>query len=154
MMSVSRRQDAVLSEGTPLPLPPLRHPLLCVSILHFTFFSLLFGTCTCLPQQFTSSFVSFPEVLKMLPGGKDSCTLLSSCALDQSVLAVPNIKHKIPSVKGLSRSQEIWKHKDLPCWEEEVSRTPSGSVFWLFGCPLTCEKGSFEQKGTNSSTCK
>lgn len=40
-------------------------------------------------------------------GGKDSCTLLSSCALDQSVLAVPNIKHKIPLWKacpGLKRS--------------------------------------------------
>lgn len=57
MMSVSKREDTVLSEGT-----PLRRPLLCVFILHFTFFSLLFVTCTCLPQQFTSSFVSFPEL--------------------------------------------------------------------------------------------
>lgn len=60
MISMNRRQEAILSEGV-LP-PPLKCPLLCVSILHFTFFSLLFVTSTSLPQQFTSSFVSFPEV--------------------------------------------------------------------------------------------
>ncbi len=95
MMSVSRRQDAVLSEGTPPP-PPLRRPLLCVSIL--TSLSSPFFLSRAPVFHSSSRPVSSvsQESSRCCLGGKDSCTLLSSCALDQSVLAVPNIKHKIP----------------------------------------------------------
>lgn len=81
---MSRRQEAVLSEGAQPP--PLRCPLLCVSILLFTFFSLLFVTSTSLPQQFRSSF---PEVFVPQDATWVAKTPVrfsaASCTLDQSV---------------------------------------------------------------------
>lgn len=99
-------------------------------------------------RQFPRSLCS----LRCCLCGKDSCTLLSSCALDQSALAVPNIKHKTPPVKGLSGSQEIWKHKDLPSWEDEVSRTPSNFVFLVVRLPSDLWKRAARLKYTQRSS--
>lgn len=71
-------------------------------------------------QPSSAVHVKFPQFPRSLGssrcclGGKDSRPLLSSCALDQSALTVPNIKCKFPPVNGLSRSQRSGSSRIYP----------------------------------------
>lgn len=92
-------------------------------------------------QPFSAVHVQFRQFPKSLGssrcclGGKDSRPLLSSCALVQSALTVPNIKCKFPPVKGLSRSQRSGSSRFYPAGKMKLLELHLAQFFLVVRLP-------------------
>lgn len=140
-MSVSKREDTVLSEGT-----PPRRPLLCVFIMHFTFFSLVFVTCTCLPQQLTSSFVSFPEFFVPQDAAWMAKAPVHFSAIEHQInlsLQILTSKIRYLLLKACPVLRRSGSTGICPAGKIKLLEFHLALFIWLFGYPLTCGKGKF-----------